>query len=132
MRKILVPLLVSAAFLGVIAACDSDSTSAPPDAPDAGPKPDVATAQTDTGTTDTGTATDTGTNVDTAAPCPIGIDATITATIKATTDDNYKLYVNGALIDDVARVWSSPQTYSNITLFRNPTRKNVIAIEGIN
>jgi hypothetical protein len=66
-----------------------------------------------------------------AAQCPIADSATFTATMKLTTDDNYKVYVNGTLVDDVARVWSDPQTYS-ITLFRNPTRKNVIAVEGIN
>jgi alpha-L-rhamnosidase len=51
--------------------------------------------------------------------------------LKITADDNYRLYVNGTLIDETPRLWSSPQTYT-VTLFRNPTRKNVLAVEGIN
>jgi hypothetical protein len=67
----------------------------------------------------------------TGEPCPFEAGATIRATIRTTTDDNYHLYVNGALIDDVERLWSQPQTYS-VDLFRHPDRKNVIAIQGTN
>jgi hypothetical protein len=63
--------------------------------------------------------------------CPIASDATVSGTLKITADDNYRLYVNGTLIDETPRLWSSPQTYT-VTLFRNPTRKNVLAVEGIN
>ena len=63
--------------------------------------------------------------------CTILNDATITGMLKITTDDNYRLYVNGALIDETPRLWSSPQMYT-VTLYRNPSRKNVLAIEGIN
>lgn len=63
--------------------------------------------------------------------CPIAPDATISGTLKITTDDNFRLYVNGALIDETARLWSSPQTYT-VDLYRNPSRKNVLAVEGIN
>ncbi len=130
-RFILGSVFVNATFVALLVACDSDTTSEPPATIDAGPTIDASPGAPDANNaSDTSTGTDAG--ADTAAPCPIGNDATITATLKATTDDNYKLYVNGTLIDDVARVWSSPQTYSNIQLFRNPTRKNVIAIEGIN
>jgi hypothetical protein len=64
-------------------------------------------------------------------PCPFEVDATINATIRTTTDDNYHLYVNGALIDDAERVWSQPQTYS-VALFRHPKRENVLGIRGTN
>lgn len=63
--------------------------------------------------------------------CQIGPDDTISATLRITADDNYKLYVDGALIDDTPRLWSDPQTYT-VKLYRHPTHKNVIAVEGIN
>jgi hypothetical protein len=66
-----------------------------------------------------------------APTCPIADEATIMGTLKITADDNYRLYVNGQLIDETPRIWSSPQTYT-VPLFRNPTRKNVLAVQGIN
>jgi hypothetical protein len=66
-----------------------------------------------------------------APGCSISESETVSGTLKVTTDDNYRLYVNDALIDETARLWSSPQTYP-VTLFRHPSRKNVIAIEGLN
>ena len=63
--------------------------------------------------------------------CAIASDATVSGTLKITADDNYRLFVNGTLIDETPRLWSSPQTYT-VTLYRNPTRKNVLAVEGIN
>jgi hypothetical protein len=66
-----------------------------------------------------------------APSCPIADDATVSGTLRITTDDNFRLYVNGQLIDETPRVWSSPQTYT-VPLFRNPTRKNVLAVQGIN
>lgn len=69
---------------------------------------------------------------DVAPPlCPIPLDATATATIRITTDDDYILYVNGVLIDDTPRLWTSPQTYG-VPIFRHPSRRNAIAIQGTN
>jgi len=55
----------------------------------------------------------------------------VSATVRITTDNHYKLFVNGALVDAVQRIWSDPQSYTT-ALFRHPSRKNVIAIEGLN
>ena len=66
-----------------------------------------------------------------APSCPIADDATVSGTLRVTTDDNFRLYVNGQLIDETPRLWSSPQTYT-VPVFRNPTRKNVLAVQGIN
>jgi hypothetical protein len=63
--------------------------------------------------------------------CAIGLDATFTATIRITTDDNFRLFVNGTLIDDTPRVWTEVQTYS-VQLFQHPSKRNTIAIEGTN
>ena len=67
-----------------------------------------------------------------APECPFAIDAGVTGTIKITTDDNFILYLNGALIDETPRLWNSPQTYTVNYVFRHPSRKNVIAVHGIN
>jgi hypothetical protein len=66
-----------------------------------------------------------------APECPFAMDATVLGTLKITTDDNFRLYVNGALIDETPRVWSSPQTYM-VNVFRHPSRKNVLAVHGLN
>ena len=66
-----------------------------------------------------------------APECPFATDATISGTLRITTDDNFRLYVNGVLIDETPRLWSSPQTYT-VNVFRHPSRKNVLAVEGIN
>lgn len=63
--------------------------------------------------------------------CPIPFDATTKATLRITTDDEYILYVNGVLIDDVPRLWSNAQTY-DLPIFRHPSRRNSIAIQGTN
>lgn len=68
---------------------------------------------------------------DVVPACPIPFGATVNATLRMTTDDAYVLYVNGALIDDVPRLWSNPQTYV-IPIFRHPGRRNAIAIQGTN
>ncbi len=66
-----------------------------------------------------------------APTCPFRTDDTVSGTLKITTDDNFRLYVNGTLIDETPRLWFSPQTYM-VNVFRHPSRKNVIAVEGIN
>lgn len=91
--------------------------------PDAGK--DVAPAP-DTGTPDTGVPTP-----DAGPPCGVALDATVQATLRLTADNERKVYVNGALVDDVAYAWSDPRSYE-VTLFRHPKKQNVIAIEGIN
>jgi hypothetical protein len=63
--------------------------------------------------------------------CTIASNATVPGTLRITADDNFRLYVNGTLIDEMARIWSSPQTYT-VLVFRHPSQKNVIAVEGIN
>src|SRR5690606_8338433 len=51
--------------------------------------------------------------------------------IEMSVDDHFKLYVNGALAHEFLGTWNSVQTI-NVVLNRNPTKKNVIAVEGIN
>ncbi len=64
-------------------------------------------------------------------PCPIAFDDTVRGTLQVTADDQYRLYLTGRLIDDLPRLWSSPQQYS-VQLFRHPSRRNAIAIEATN
>lgn len=66
-----------------------------------------------------------------APECPFAMDATVSGTLKITTDDHFRLYVNGVLIDETQRLWSSPQTYT-VNVFRHPSRKNVLAVDGLN
>ena len=66
-----------------------------------------------------------------APTCPFASDATVSGTLKITADDYYRLYVNGALIDETQRLWYSPQTYT-VNVFRHPSRKNVIAVDVLN
>jgi hypothetical protein len=72
--------------------------------------------------------------LDAAEPsrCPIGLDDTVAATITMTADDNYRLFVNGMLVDETPRVWHEVQRYASVPIFRHPSRRNVVAIEGIN
>ena len=122
MRRFFVPML------GVLSGCTSGTNGGPAvSTVDAAAALD-ARADLDAGAGDAAGGADAAVD---AAPCPIAEDATVDATLAMTVDDNFKLYVNGALIDDAPRVWSSPQSYA-IKLFRNPSRKNVIAVEGIN
>jgi hypothetical protein len=57
--------------------------------------------------------------------------ADITGTARITTDDNFGLYVNDVLVDDTPRVWSDAQQYT-VTIHRDPSRRNTIAIQGTN
>jgi hypothetical protein len=128
MRRFFVPML----GVGVLSGCTSGTNGTP-----AVSAVDAAAAQDARAELDASTdvaASDAAGGVDAAAdavPCAVAEDATVDATLAMTVDDNFKLYVNGVLIDDTPRVWSNPQTYA-IKLFRNPSRKNVIAVEGIN
>jgi hypothetical protein len=63
--------------------------------------------------------------------CPIAHDATLSATLNITADDQYRLYVNGTLIDGTPRLWTFSQQYA-VQLFRDPSRRNAIAIEATN
>ena len=69
--------------------------------------------------------------LDAASACPVGVNDLIPASLAITTDDNTKVWLNGALIDDVARAWSSPQRY-DVMIYAHPSRTNVLAIEGVN
>jgi hypothetical protein len=73
---------------------------------------------------------DAGGNAD-AGHCSIGADDTISATLKITADDYLTLWVNGVLIDDKTSTWGTVDT-KTVTLFRNPSKKNVIAVDALN
>lgn len=66
-----------------------------------------------------------------AGACPIGFDETVTATMKVTADDYLTLWVNGVLVVDKQSTWGTVEN-TTVTLFRHPSRKNVIAIEARN
>lgn len=93
--------------------------STPTDPPDAGsPVADSGNGGLDAG--------------DSSTPvCPIAADATVAATIEISVDDNFKLYVNGVLAKEFTGTWNNVQTV-DVTLNRNPAKKNVIAVEGVN
>lgn len=56
---------------------------------------------------------------------------TTSAQITVTADDQYRLWVNGALISETLPSWSSAETYT-VTLDPRPYKPNVIAIEAKN
>jgi hypothetical protein len=64
-------------------------------------------------------------------PMPRCSDTTLSGALQITTDDQFRLFVNGSLVDQTARKWWEVQNYS-VMLFRSPARKNSIAIEGSN
>jgi hypothetical protein len=66
--------------------------------------------------------------VDAPTPCS---RPDISGTLRVTTDDQFILYVNGALIDANPHMWNDAQTYT-ITIHRDPMLKNTIAIQGTN
>jgi hypothetical protein len=68
---------------------------------------------------------------DPSTTCTIGLDATFAATARTSGDDNFELYVNGVLVKDFTGLWTDPQTDA-VTLFRHPSKKNVIAVRGAN
>ncbi len=55
----------------------------------------------------------------------------ITGTVYATTDDAFVLYVNDTFIDGTPHLWSDPQEYT-VTIHRDPSRRNTIAVQGTN
>lgn len=66
-----------------------------------------------------------------AGTCSVPDGDTVSAQIKVTADDFLTLWVNGTLILDKTTTWGSVAT-ENVTLFRSPKRKNVIAVEARN
>jgi hypothetical protein len=63
--------------------------------------------------------------------CPFGWEDTVDATLRMTADDNFRLFVQGELIDDTPRIWNDVQTYP-VRLFRHPERRNTIAVDTLN
>lgn len=76
---------------------------------------------------------DTGTALDAGPPCPFTLDSTITATLRVSADDDRRVFVNEVMVDDLmpARTWPTISTRT-VTLFRHPSRANVIAAEARN
>jgi hypothetical protein len=66
-----------------------------------------------------------------AIACSIGPNDLTAALLTVTTDDNIKIWLNGALVDDTARVWSNPQRYA-VMIYRHPSQHNLLAVEGVN
>ncbi len=66
--------------------------------------------------------------LDAPSPCTL-LD--ITGTVYATTDDAFVLYVNDTFIDGTPHLWSDPQEYT-VTIHRDPSRRNTIAVQGTN
>lgn len=115
---------------GSIVACGEDGGGASTSSPDGGialPDGDAPTKPPDASKLVSDAAPDTAP----AAACAIALDSIVQGTLRMTADDDYALYVNGALVDDAVRLWTSPQTYT-VSLFRHPSRKNVIAIRVTN
>jgi hypothetical protein len=124
--------LVSASTIVAIA-CSGSDDPLPLGAPDAAGYDATAnydsSSATDSSSTPDVQPVDTGVDAkDSALPCPIDANATISASIKVTADDFLKLWVNGTLVDDKQTTWGTVDT-KDITLFRSPLRKNVIAVE---
>lgn len=67
---------------------------------------------------------------DASAPCPIDFAATVEARLRFSADDDRRLLVNEAMIDDLqpARTWGSAGDVT-APLYRHPARPNVIAVE---
>lgn len=132
----LAPLVSIAVILAASAfACGGSESSDTTPTPDAGPLPDRTTPSDtpDTGFSvpDSGIGpSDTGTDV-AVSTCPIASGATVAAKIEVSVDDNFKLYVNGVLAKEFTGTWNNVQVV-DITLNRHPTKKNVIAVEGVN
>lgn len=63
--------------------------------------------------------------------CPVGAEETVPATITLTADDNVRLLVNGAIVDEVPHPWNQAAQYT-VPIFRHPRRRNLIALEGAN
>jgi hypothetical protein len=63
--------------------------------------------------------------------CTIALDSTVAGTTRTSGDDNFELYVNGVLVKDFPGLWTEPQT-DPVTLYRHPSKKNVIAVRASN
>jgi hypothetical protein len=129
------PIARALAAIPFIACTDSASTTPGPSGIDSGAVTDhdAAVAGDGASSVDSGPPPiDAGpADVTPPPPCPIGIDETITASVAITVDDYRKVYVNGALIADINHQWTTP-TAHEVKLFRHPSKKNVIAVEGRN
>ena len=66
-----------------------------------------------------------------ADPCGIDRNATVNAVLTTTADDDMRVLVNGAIVDEAIHTWHEPQQYT-IPIFRYPHRKNLIALEASN
>lgn len=99
-------------------------------------EPDDAGVVPDAGGADGGTLdaelTDTGVE-DASLPCPIGIDDTFEATLRVSADDDRRVFVNEAMVDDFvpSRTWGTITTVQ-VSLFRHPSRANVVAVHAEN
>src|SRR5687767_669602 len=108
----------------VVFACVGSESSAPPASPDSGSLPDRTAPPnnpdtgTGTGETDSGLP-DTGTDSTPVSTCPIANDATVAAKLEMSVDDQFKLYVNGALVKEFTGTWDNVQPV-DVTLNRNP------------
>lgn len=79
--------------------------------------------------TDAGAASEGGAEAGPA--CPFRWEDTVSAELFLTADDQLVLYVNGALVDDTPRLWTSPQRYT-VRFFLHPQRRNVVAVQASN
>lgn len=126
-----IAVVVAASLFACVDSESSDATQTP----DGGSLADRTTPPEtpDTGSlaVDSGTPTSDAGNDVAASTCPIANDATVAAQIKISVDDNFKLYVNGVLAREFNGTWTNVQVV-DVTLNRNPTKKNVIAVEGVN
>lgn len=117
---------------------DAQSTSAADDAGDVGFSDTSVGADTladvtpagdaDTGGADT-VAVDAAPDADPAC-AKIARDATFTARVRITCDNEAEVFVNGASVGTTTS-WGSPVTL-DLSLFLHPSRKNVIAVRGTN
>ncbi len=130
LRPILALTLAAVLPAALVNACTDDSVVIP-DTPDSGGAPSVDGGPgIDARPVDPGR--DARAEDDSSGPvCPIDMNATVTATIKVTADDYLRLWVNGTLVDDKLTTWGTVDT-RDVTLFRHPSRKNVIAVEARN
>jgi hypothetical protein len=83
----------------------------------------------DSGSPADGTPGSDAASTDASETCPIGIDETITATLRVSADDDRRVFVNEVMVDDLtpSRTWGTITT-TTVRLFRHPSRANVIAV----
>jgi hypothetical protein len=128
-RSVLVTGFAVLAAVGATPSCGSGDD--PDGSPrDAGAREGAAPVRTDAGS-GVGPAREAGAQVTPGPSCDVAADATLAATVSVAVDDRFVLYVNGALVKAFDGTWQSPQTDA-VTLFRHPSKKNVIAVEAAN